>query len=262
MNHDHHVTDSGWAVFQAGAATLLTLAALAYTLGLLRTRGRSPWPAHRSVSWYLGLACAAAGVLGPVAEAAHTSFSAHMLGHLLLGMAAPLLLVLGAPVTLMLRVLPVPAARRVSWLLRSPWVRLVSDPVVAATLNAGGLWTLCTTELYQAMHASALVHALVLLAGYLFTASLVGVDPDPHRASMALRSVVLVGFIAAHSILAKWLYAHPPARCGPRRRPRGRPADVLRRRRGGRRADRPALLPLVRHDRSARPARCAGRIRA
>lgn len=58
--------------------------------------------------------------------------------------------------------------------------------------------------------AYTLVLLHVLVVGYVFTASLVGVDPDPHRASMALRSTVLVLFIASHSILAKWLYARPP----------------------------------------------------
>lgn len=47
------------------------------------------------------------------------------------------------------------------------------------------------------------------VAGFVFTTAIVGVDPNPHRASFVLRSTVLVVFIAAHSILAKWLYAHP-----------------------------------------------------
>ena len=55
------------------------------------------------------------------------------------------------------------------------------------------------------------VHAHIFLAGYVFTAALVGVDPDPHRATVPVRAAVLVVFIAAHSVLAKWLYAHPPA---------------------------------------------------
>ena len=49
--------------------------------------------------------------MGPVATAAHSTFAAHMAGHLLRGMAAPLVLVLGAPVTLALRALPVAEAR-------------------------------------------------------------------------------------------------------------------------------------------------------
>lgn len=64
------------------------------------------------------------------------------------------------------------------------------------------------------MHTSApihvLVHAHIFLTGYLLAFSLVGIDPNPHRAAFTTRSVVLVAFIAAHSVLAKWGYAHPP----------------------------------------------------
>jgi putative membrane protein len=171
------------------------------------------------VLWCAGLASAGAGMVGPVAIAAHSSFTAHMVGHVLVGMAAPLLLVLAAPVTLALRALPVPWARLLSRALRAHFVRFLTHPVIAATLNMGGLWLLYTTDLYQLMHSSALfyalVHAHILLTGYIFTASLVGVDPSPHPASMLLRSVVLVTFITTHSVLAKWLYASPPSEISP-----------------------------------------------
>jgi putative membrane protein len=55
------------------------------------------------------------------------------------------------------------------------------------------------------------VHAHLLVTGYLFTAALVGVDPAPHRPGFPARAVVLVAVLAAHGILAKHLYAHPPA---------------------------------------------------
>jgi putative membrane protein len=160
------------------------------------------------------LACVAAALIGPLAVAARTSFTAHMAGHLLLGMLAPLLLVLAAPVTLALCALPASRARVVSRLLRYKPLRVITHPVTAAVLNAGGLWLLYTTDLFRLMHNSVLVHvavhAHVLVAGYLFTAAIVAIDPNPHRASIGVRSVVLIGFIAVHSILAKWLYAHPP----------------------------------------------------
>ena len=55
----------------------------------------------------------------------------------------------------------------------------------------------------------------IFLAGYVFTAAIAGPDPDPHRSSFRVRAVVLVLFIAAHSVLAKWLYAHPPSGVAP-----------------------------------------------
>ncbi len=204
----------GWFLADAAVVLLLAGAALGYALGLWASRGRSPWPVRRVLCWYAGLGCVGAALLGPLARAAREGFAAHMSAHLLLGMIAPLLLVLAAPVTLALRALPVRAARSLTRLLRRRAVRVITHPVVAAVLSAGGLWVLYTTALYPLMHASPLVHALVhahvLLAGSLLTAALVGPDPDPHRASMVVRSAVLVAFIAAHSVLAKWLYAHPP----------------------------------------------------
>lgn len=211
----HGADALGWAWFDALVVLVPVAAAAGYAAALWASRGRSPWPAHRTVAWCAGWACAGAALTGPLATAARTSFTAHMTGHLLLGMLAPLLLVLGAPITLLLRALPVRRARSLTRVLRTPAVRVVTHPVVAAVLHAGGLWLLYTTDLYQLMHTSlplhGLVHAHILLAGYVFTASLVGVDPDPHRASVQVRSAVLIVFIAVHSILAKRLYAHPPA---------------------------------------------------
>lgn len=216
--HAHDSTPAtgidGWLVFEVVAAVLVISVAAGYAWALWTGRRRSAWPVRRTVFFYAGLVCVVASLVGPLAQAAHGSFTAHMTGHLLLGMIAPLLLVLSAPVSALLRALPVGRARAVSRILRLPYIRVVTHPVVAALLNAGGLWVLYTTPLFHWMHGSVWVHALVhthiFLAGFVFTASMVGVDPDPHRASFKLRAGVLVAFIAAHSILAKWLYAHPP----------------------------------------------------
>ncbi|MFC7465351.1 cytochrome c oxidase assembly protein [Brachybacterium sp. GCM10030252] len=225
MDHEHDLGPvpapdvAGWALFESAVGAVLLVAAAGYALALWAARDRSPWPARRSAAWFAGLGCAAAGLVGPLAAAAHTSFTAHMAGHLLAGMLGPLLLVLGSPVSLALRALPVTGARRLSRLLRTAVIRALTHPAVAGVLNLGGLWLLYATGLYPLMHSSALVHALVhahiVLAGYLFTASLVGADPTPHRASIRVRSAVLVAFIAGHSILAKWLWASPPAGVAP-----------------------------------------------
>lgn len=221
--HDHSDMDGhgaghgsfAWVTFESVVVLALLGAAIGYALALWASRGRRTWPVSRTVMWYLGLGCVGAALVGPLATAAHTSFTAHMVGHLLLGMVGPLLLVLAAPVTVALRALPVPAARSLTRFLRTPVMRVLTHPVVAASLNIGGLWVLYTTDLYLRMHSSTLIYALVhthiFLAGYLFTVSIVGVDPAPHRASMRMRSAVLIVFVAVHSILAKRLYAHPPA---------------------------------------------------
>lgn len=179
-----------------------------------RRRGR-PWPAHRVVLWTTGVACAASAVVGPLADAARSSFTAHTVAHLLAGMLAPILLVLAAPVTLALRTLSTTPARRLSRVLRSGPARLLSHPVTATAISAGGMWLLYRTPLLEAMHAApllhVLVHAHVLLAGCLFTAAVIGVDPRPHPPARTTQVIALVVAMSSHAILAKQLYARPPA---------------------------------------------------
>ena len=193
-------------------AALLLAAVLGggYVAGTWRCR--SPWPLARTASWLAGVAAAAAAVAGPLT--AHGDLHAHMAGHLLLGMAAPLLLVLGAPVTLALRALPADGARRLARLLRTAAVRWLGDPLVAVPLNAAGLWLLYGTGLHARTDHSpgwaAPVAAHLLVSGYLATASVLAVDPTPHRRGVGVRALALTGGAAAHDVLAKVLYAHPP----------------------------------------------------
>lgn len=210
---------SAWQLLDVAAVLGLLTIAAGYACALLLSRVRTPWPAHRTAAWLLGLACAGAALVGPLAAAARESFTAHMAAHLLLGMVAPLLLVLGAPVTALLRALPVRGARAVSRVLRSLPVRVVTHPFVAASLVGGGLWVLYATPLLALSHASPVVHTAVhghtLLAGYVLTASVAGRDPDPHRASPAVRTAALVLVSAAHAVLARHLVGHPPAAATP-----------------------------------------------
>jgi len=207
----------------AGAPTLdaLILAAAGLALFLYiaaavaSRRGGRPWPWHRVGCWCAGVVAAVVAVVGPVADAAHGDFVMHMWAHLLIGMLAPLLLVLAAPVTLALRTLSVTPARRLSRLLRSGPATVIAHPVTALVLSAGGLWVIYRTTVFGAMHANPLlllvVHAHLLLAGYLFTAALIGLDPAPHAPRRTVQAVVLVLAMASHAVLAKTLYAFPLA---------------------------------------------------
>ena len=195
---------------------LLAVPAVAgYLLAVRREAGRRTWPAARTACWLAGVVAVVAGTTGPLAAAAHADFRAHAAAHVLVGMLGPLLLVLGAPATLALRALPVAAARRLTGVLRSRPLRLLTEPAVAVLLDLGGLWLLYRTPLLGWTHTSPAVHLLVhvhlVLAGYLLAAVLVGRDPLPHRRSHRHRAVALVAALAAHGILAKTLYAEPPA---------------------------------------------------
>ncbi|MEU4399919.1 cytochrome c oxidase assembly protein [Micromonospora orduensis] len=201
--HGGHVADGpGWS-------PLLPVAVLAVGYLLAAVRDPRGWDHRRTAAWLLGCAVLAVAV-GPLAQLPDDP-RGHMAQHLLLGMFAPLGLVLGAPVTLLLRVAPPPTRRLVGRLLRSRPLHLIAHPVTAALLTTGGLALVLLTPLYAAAeHQPALHHALHLhyvAAGYLFAWSLAGPDPAPRRPGLAVRIGALLGASAGHAVLAKYLYA-------------------------------------------------------
>ncbi|WP_252504861.1 cytochrome c oxidase assembly protein [Sporosarcina sp. Marseille-Q4943] len=198
-----------------GISALLAIGLYIGAVIITNRRGRlRKWPLLRTASFVAGVFLAAAALVGPLARLSHADFTAHMVGHLLLGMLAPLLIALAAPMTLVLRTLNVQLARKLSRLLQSPFIGFYTNPIVASVLNIGGLWLLYTTDLYSAMHSSLLLHIIihihVFLAGYLFTISLLYIDPVFHRFSYTYRTVVFIMALAGHGILSKFIYAYPP----------------------------------------------------
>jgi len=172
------------------------------------------WPLHRHFCFALAMLCIGLPLIGPLARQAHTHFTAHMLAHLLLGMLSPLLITLAAPITLLLRTIHVTKARRLVVILHSWPFRIVSHPIVASSLNIGGLWLLYRTHLYEMMQSSSLLHWLIHIhifwAGYVFTMSMIYIDPTPHRYSFRYRVIVFLLALAAHGMLAKYIYISPP----------------------------------------------------
>nr|WP_263323476.1 cytochrome c oxidase assembly protein [Neobacillus sp. Marseille-Q6967] len=209
MNHNHYHGESSYEPIWV---ILFLLLILFYSLAALR---HNKWPLSRYVFWGLGLFCIMITLTGPISNLAHEDFTFHMLGHLLLGMLAPLLLALAAPMTLIFRTLSLKKARSLSRFLKSRPVSMYRHPVLASFLNIGGLWLLYTTGMYASMKENIFLHVLVhihvFVAGYLYTISIVYIDPAPHRYSYTFRSIVLILSLAGHSILSKYLYTHPPA---------------------------------------------------
>ncbi|WKA54308.1 cytochrome c oxidase assembly protein [Planococcus shixiaomingii] len=212
MHHSEHAEKM--AIEPLYAVVLLTGWILYLAAVFVSSKKHRPWPVYRSFLWSAGILCIMLALIGPLANLAHSNFIAHMAGHLLLGMLAPLLLVLAAPITLLLRTLSVPSARRLARLLKSRILFYLTHPITAAVLNIGGLWVLYTTDLYVYMHQNQLiatvVHLHIFLAGYLFTAALIYLDPMPHPFSFVYRSVVWILALAGHGILSKYIYANPP----------------------------------------------------
>ena len=177
---------------------LVLLLALGYEYLALHARGWNRW---RAAAFLTGCLVLIVALARPVHD-----FTGHMWQHLLIAMVAPLGLVLGAPVTLLLRTLPVVAARRLSHLARTRPVRLLSHPVTALFLVIGGLPLVTRPDLM----AHPLVTLHFLLAGCLFTWVIAGPDPAPHRPSVPVRLIVLGVAIAAHAGFSQYLYATAP----------------------------------------------------
>lgn len=214
-HHQHAMDETTFVMAEWILATPFIILLAAYlTTVILSNRTHKKWPVYRVVLWITGTVLAILSVLGPLAQLAHGDFVWHMAGHLFLGMLAPLFMVLAAPMTLFLRTLPTHAARKVTTILKSKVAAFYTDPIVASILNIGMLWILYTTELYTLMHEYVILHILihfhVFLAGYLFTLSMIYIDPMPHIRSYLYRAVVLVLALAGHGILSKYIYANPP----------------------------------------------------
>ncbi|MEF3331265.1 MULTISPECIES: cytochrome c oxidase assembly protein [Oceanobacillus] len=219
MGHQHenmaHTAHSIDAVTQIFLSLPFIIGLLLYiTAVIFSKRQNKAWPIYRTVLWTAGSVLCIITVVNPLASIAHQNFTMHMFGHLLLGMLGPLFMVLAAPMTLLLRTLPTRYAKKVTAVLRSPFFHFLSNPIVPAVLNIGGLWLLYTTGLYSMMETLMWVHVLVhlhvFLAGYFFAATLLYIDPIPYRYSYIHRSLVLILALAGHKILSKVIYAYPP----------------------------------------------------
>ncbi|MGR8008867.1 cytochrome c oxidase assembly protein [Streptomyces hypolithicus] len=211
--HPEHHPDDGTPVGVLLPAAALAVTGACYLLLAARARRRNPragWSWWRTGFFLAGIALLALALLPPVAPYAHGDFRGHMLQHLLIGMYAPLALVLGAPVTLLLRTLPARRARRFSRALRSRPLRPLAHPVTALALSVGSLGVLYLTPLYDALAAQPgahwPLHAHFLLSGCLFAWAVAGPDPAPARPGVVPRLVVLGVAIAAHATISQLMY--------------------------------------------------------
>ncbi|HEV7333719.1 MAG TPA: cytochrome c oxidase assembly protein [Flavisolibacter sp.] len=170
------------------------------------------WGNWKTCSFISGCILVAIALSPTMLDYAHHDFRGHMIQHLLLGMLAPVALVLGAPVTLAIRTVPHQASKALSSLLNSTFFHFLSHPVTAFLLNIGGMYALYLTPLYNNLHNSAALHYAVhfhfLAAGYLFTWSIIGPDPAPRRPKLFTRLLVLFLSVAAHAFLSKFMYAY------------------------------------------------------
>ncbi|MFF2272697.1 cytochrome c oxidase assembly protein [Agromyces sp. NPDC058136] len=181
-----------------------------YLAGAWRLRKRGDkWPIYRTVLWVSGLLLLAYVTNGGVNVYEQYLFSAHMLAHMVLTMAVPVLLVPGAPVTLAARAIkPRKDGSRGGreWIMlavHSKFAGIIANPIVAAVLFAGSLWVFYYSPLFRWTmfdhigHEWMIVHFLI--TGYLFVQSLIGIDPVPYRLPYPFRLLLLLGTMAFHA---------------------------------------------------------------
>jgi cytochrome c oxidase assembly factor CtaG len=157
-----------------------------------------------------------------------------MIQHMVISMLSPILLLLGAPVTLALRALPSAGRGRkgprelLVALLHSRYVRVVSHPVFTIPLFIASLYGLYFTPLFdllmesRAGHIAMMVHFLAV--GLVFFWPIMGVDPGPHRPGYVMRILELFAGMPFHAFFGIALmmastplvgtFAHPPASLG------------------------------------------------
>ncbi len=186
---------------------LIVWAAGLYLVGVwvLRERGVH-WPVGRTLSFVvLGQGTFFFATSSGLGTYDTSLLSVHMVQHMVLSMAVPLFLALGAPVTLMLRTLPTRPRRWLLAVLHSKVALVLSFAPLTFLLFVVSPWALYFSSWYDASLRSVLVHELMhlhlVVVGALFFWPLVGVDPVPGRVAYPFRLLLIVLTLPFHAFL-------------------------------------------------------------
>lgn len=212
------------------------LAALGlYGWGVARLRRRGDaWPVSRTVFWVVGVLSIALVMCTKLNDYGMVMFSVHMVQHMVISMLSPILLLLGAPVTLALRALPVAGRGNTGprelllKLLHSRYMRIITHPAFTISMFIASLYALYFTPLFdtlmgsQAGHIGMMVH--FLMVGLVFFWPIMGVDPGPHRPGYVMRMLELFAGMPFHAFFGIAMmmateplvevYKNPPASLG------------------------------------------------
>ena len=193
---------------------VLTLMVALYIKGVVvLTKRGDKWPVGRTIAFALGISATDFATSGGLGLYAQFSFSYHMMAHMVLGMIAPIGLVLGAPMTLALRTLPQgrnsdERGIRGSLLaaLHSKIGVIYTNPIVALAIFDGSLFALYFTDLFAVLMQSHVGHLFMslhfLAAGFLFFFIIIGVDPNPRRVHHLVQIVILFAAMSIHAFFS------------------------------------------------------------
>ncbi|GAA2444629.1 cytochrome c oxidase assembly protein [Streptomyces pulveraceus] len=245
MDHSGHGMDMDLPPFTLGRGLqfsadpffligcVLAIGLYAYAVLRLRRRGDG-WPAGRIVFFVVGVLSIALVMCTKLNDYGMVMFSVHMVQHMVISMLSPILLLLGAPVTLTLRALPVAGRGRTGprelllKLLHSRYMKIITHPVFTIPLFIASLYGLYFTPLFDFLmgsktgHIAMMVHFLAV--GLVFFWPIMGVDPGPHRPGYVMRMLELFAGMPFHAFFGIALmmattpmvgtYQHPPASLG------------------------------------------------
>ncbi|MFE5715711.1 cytochrome c oxidase assembly protein [Streptomyces sp. NPDC056501] len=206
-----------------------------YGWGVARLRRRGDaWPVSRTVFFVVGVLTIALVMCTKLNDYGMVMFSVHMVQHMVISMLSPILLLLGAPVTLALRALPV-AGRGSTGprelllkLLHSRYMKVITHPGFTIPMFIASLYALYFTPLFDFLmgskpgHIGMMVH--FLMVGVVFFWPIMGVDPGPHRPGYVMRMLELFAGMPFHAFFGIALmmasepmvkaYQNPPASLG------------------------------------------------
>jgi cytochrome c oxidase assembly factor CtaG len=192
-----------------GVGTLVMAGAYLYAYLRLRRRG-DQWSTGRLISWLMGCATLLFTSCSGVKAYGSAMFSVHMAEHMTLNMFIPVLLVLGGPLTLALRLLhpagegaPPGPREWLLWLVHSKFTAFISHPVIAFVLFVASLYAVYFTPIFNTLvryhwgHEFMSVH--FLLVGYLYFWGIIGIDPGPKRLPFLGRLGLLFAVMPFHA---------------------------------------------------------------
>lgn len=204
---------AGWWRIDLIFAPAALVAVAWYLVAVRRVRrAGGPWPGVRTAAWTAGCLTVLVATSSGIGAYATAVFSAHLLGHALLSTVAPLLLVLGHPLTLA-RQTPTPVLDAI---LDAAPLRALNRPAVAWVAAAVAVFGLYATGLFAAVVREHWAHpamdALALLGGLVLFRALVGAR-EPARPAI-VRLGQLFAVMMLHAAFAIWLLAQPSPLAG------------------------------------------------
>ncbi|QDQ10165.1 cytochrome c oxidase assembly protein [Streptomyces spectabilis] len=206
-----------------------------YAWGVTRlVRRGDKWPVGRTVSFVVGVLTILLVMCTKLNDYGMVLFSVHMVQHMIISMLSPILLLLGAPITLALRALPVAGRGRkgprelLLALLHSRYVRIITHPAFTIPMFIASLYALYFTPLFDTLMGSKAGHIGMMLhflaVGLVFFWPIMGIDPGPHRPGHLMRMLELFAGMPFHAFFGIALmmasepmietYKNPPASLG------------------------------------------------